>query len=150
LGALLRLDVRGTLYAVGSLIGVWITPDLDVDRGYWLDGWVRKNLGGIAAWIWEMFWYPYRRSLKHGSPLSHAPVVSTYGRIEYVYIILIVIPHLSYYFLLSPGWDLQYVLWWYWDMIWDQREIIWGLVASDIIHWALDKLTKETNTAPHK
>jgi len=140
---ILTLDVTNVLYSIGSLIGIILTPDLDVDNGFIGNTIIRKRVGYFAEYIWDGVWYLYRRSLKHGSPLSHFPVISTLGRIFYIFFIFIVLPHSLFSFLFSPSWDLQYVLNWYWESIMSNTKIIFGLMCSDIIHWALDVCTTE-------
>lgn len=128
---------------MGSLAGIIFTPDLDVDKGFIGDAIIRKKAGWFAEKIWDGLWYWYRRSLKHGSPLSHLPVISTYGRIAYLFLLLILIPHSVFYFTFSPEWDLMYVSNWYWNKITLQEKFIFGLMVSDTIHWTLDVCTTE-------
>lgn len=143
LTAILQLNPNNLLYGIGSLIGVMVTPDWDVDAGMISDAMIRNKLGVWAEKIWDAFLYWYRRSLKHGSPLSHFPVISTYGRIAYAFAILIVVPHVAYYYIFHPAWDLYFVINWYWKEINSQQQIIQGLIASDTIHFFLDLLTTE-------
>lgn len=138
------------LYCVGSLIGIIISCDLDVDNGFIGDKIIRERLGYFAEKIWKAFWYLYRRSLKHGSPLSHWFVISTYGRIGYIFLLLIVAPHVGFYYVIQPTWDLVYVLNWYWERVTEQREIIFGLIASDCIHYTLDIFTVEHKVSSTK
>jgi len=143
LTAILQLNPSNLLYGIGSLIGVVATPDWDVDKGFIGDQMIRDRFGVVVEKIWDAFLYWYRRSLKHGSPLSHVPVVSTYGRIAYTFAILIVVPHAAYYYIFNPAWDLGFVLNWYWKEINAQEQIIHGLIASDTIHFVLDIMTTE-------
>ena len=159
--SILTLDMWSLKYSIGALIGIIITPDLDVDAGFIGDKTIRQLIAGkfnkkklfrsmtrkaiseIILWLWIKFWYWYRRSLKHGSPLSHLPVVSTLGRIGYIYFIIIVIPHVIFKYLLFLDWDIILVLNWYWNNIMSEYQIIIGLMASDLIHWTLDVMTTE-------
>ncbi|WP_370455492.1 DUF2227 family putative metal-binding protein [Synechococcus sp. RSCCF101] len=50
--------------------GLWLSPDLDT-RSRALRRW------GPLGWIW----WPYRRLLPHRSPISHAPLLGTAGRL---------------------------------------------------------------------
>ncbi len=147
----LAWDVQLLPLMGGSLVGLYITPDLDVDNGFLTDQLIRKYLGWPAEWIWKMFWHPYRRSLKHGGPLSHFPPIGTMGRILYVYMMLIVIPCLLLYLLYTwrgYGWNFQGELMWWWTWVMSHWKVIAGLAATDLIHWALDILTTE-HTSKH-
>lgn len=148
LSAVITKDINGVYHAVGSLIGVMITPDCDVDNGFSADRYIRKGIGKVAGKgvglfvekIWDGLWYFYRKSLKHGQELSHFPGLGTTGRIEYLYLMLIVLPHIAYYVLFSPGWSLWHVLNWYHGEIWGQWRIILGLMGADTIHYVLDQV----------
>src|SRR4026208_1432756 len=83
IGALATYDVEASQYAVGALVGVLVSPDCDVDNGFVAYGYIRKRLGDWAEFIWDRVWYMYRRSVKHGSELSHFPIISTLGRLAY-------------------------------------------------------------------
>lgn len=139
--AVWALDPSLIQYAVGSLIGVLITPDLDVDRGFSGDRYIRQRVGKPVAWVWDRVWHFYRRSLKHGGELSHFPIISTLGRIVYLYFLLIVVPHVVTYLIFSPQWDIRYVLGWYWEKLWVGWRVIFGLMGADTIHYFLDILT---------
>ena len=159
--AFFTLDISALYYSVGALIGIIITPDLDVDNGFIGDKTIRQLIAGkfnkkrlftsttrkaiaeVVLWLWIKLWYWYRRSLKHGSPLSHLPIISTIGRIAYVYFMLIALPHIILKYSLSLDWNIDGVLGWYWYGILSQYKIITGLMASDLIHWTLDVLTTE-------
>jgi uncharacterized metal-binding protein len=127
---------------MGALIGVVITPDLDVDHGkvvsYKL---IRQRLGQAPYYYWSGVWYMYRRSLKHGGELSHFPVIGTLGRLVYLFLFVIVIPYL----FLAPvlHFDIWSELnWWAWEII-EHYKIVLGLMGADFIHWALDVSTTE-------
>ena len=143
IGAIATLDITALQYSVGAILGIIFTPDLDVDAGFIGNTIIRKKLGKFAENLWDRFWYWYRRSLKHGSPLSHLPIISTLGRIGYIYFVLIVIPHVIIKYVFSLDWNLNYVLSWYWSVITSPYKIIIGLMASDLIHWTLDVCTTE-------
>lgn len=143
LGAAITGDATDLLYSAGSLIGVLVSPDCDVDNGFIADRIIRNRLGRIFEAAWDGLWYMYRRSLKHGGELSHFPVISTIGRIAYLYLLLVAVPHFAIYFSFHPGWDLWYVLRRYADLIVSGYKVVLGLAGSDFIHYALDVLTKE-------
>ena len=143
LGSIYTMDFSGVVRGIGSLIGIVMTPDWDVDSGMIMDKTIRTKIGKWAELLWDWFLYWYRRSLKHGSPLSHVPILSTYGRIAYTFLFIIAIPHAVFYLIFHPAWDLMTVLLWYWEKITSQHNLIAGLCGSDFLHWGLDIMTTE-------
>ena len=133
----------GVEYAAGALIGIMLTPDLDVDAGYLGNKIIRNKIGVWAEKIWDALWYFYRKSLKHGSELSHFPVVSTLFRLTYLYFSLLVIPYLILSLIVPGAWDIWSELAWWIELGAKHYRVILGLMGSDLIHWALDTLTKE-------
>jgi hypothetical protein len=158
---------------VGAVVGILISPDLDLSNRGIVGGKMiqrgtqrvaenillklqkkktksfrdsikafSKRVGDIVLWVWKRFWRGYSSSFKHGSWGSHAPLFSTFIRLSYAYYWTIFIPHILIYFLVSPPWSLEYVLWWYARYIFSPL-FVYGLVSSDVIHWTLDLLTKE-------
>jgi uncharacterized metal-binding protein len=154
----------GIEYATGALVGIMLTPDLDVDAGNISNQIIRDKIGGkpnakqktkpwfvIRYWIgygiekgWDMLWYFYRRSLKHGSELSHFPVISTVFRLAYLFLFLLVIPYIILGLLLPGAWDVGMEIHWWLGIAAKHYRVFIGLVGSDMIHWTLDVLTKES------
>jgi uncharacterized metal-binding protein len=134
-------DISSVAYATGSLIGVMVQPDCDVNGGHIADKYIRNKIGWFAEKVWDGVWHFYRKNVKHGSELSHFPCVGTIGRIVYLYFLFIVIPHFIYYFVFNPQWDLWYVLDWYANWIIDNYQVVLGLMGADTIHYFLDLLT---------
>ena len=137
--SVLTWDISGLSYAAGSLLGVMVTPDCDVDGGTVSDKYIRRRLGKVFEKGWDGLWYFYRRSLKHGGELSHFPLIGTMGRIVYLFACLIIVPHIASYVVFSPSWDLWYVIGWYWDRLWEGWRVILGLAGADFIHYILDQ-----------
>lgn len=112
--------------AGGSLAGILITPDLDVDHSVRAHHTFQKHFGWLPGQIWRLIWWPYARLIPHRHWLSHAPVLSTLLRLAYlgglIWILL---------FVMGLGWRWQTVPDW---MPW----AIAGLMASDIVHWFSD------------
>lgn len=153
----------GIEYAVGALVGIMLTPDLDVDAGNISNQIIREKIGGrpngkqkghpwfivrrrvawIAEKIWDGLWYFYRKSLKHGSELSHFPVISTLFRLGYLYLFTIIIPYTIFELALPGAWDMGAELHWWGNQFIGHYHIVLGLMGSDLIHWALDILTTE-------
>jgi uncharacterized metal-binding protein len=142
-GGLLVGNLSGFVYGAGSLIGIFVSSDCDVNNGHIADKYIRNKFGKVVEKIWDGIWYFYRRSFSHGGELSHFPVICTIGRIIYLYFLFIVVPHVAYYYTFHPAWDLWYVLNWYVDRIRENDKIIIGLMYGDFGHWVLDVLTKE-------
>ena len=137
----------GWEYAIGALVGIILTPDLDVDNGYIGNTIIRNRLGRPVEKGWDMLWYFYRKSLKHGSELSHFPVISTMFRLIYLFLFLLVLP-LGVVELVVPGAaDVGHILSASFWKILEHWQVIIGLIGSDIIHWGLDVMTTEHKSA---
>jgi uncharacterized metal-binding protein len=133
----------GIEYAAGALVGILVGPDLDVDGGYIGNTIIRNRVGRWAEVGYNMLWYPYKKSLKHGSPLSHWPVVSSVFRLAYLFLFLLVFPY-SLMELVVPGaWNIRMEIHWWLVLLSRHYQIILGLIGSDLIHWVLDVLTTE-------
>ena len=141
-GTILSWNPENFQYVVGALIGVFVHPDLDVNHGRVASAKIiLRRLGYYPHVGWQTVWYMYRRSLKHGGDLSHFPVISTLGRLTYLYLFVIVIPYLA----LAPVLRLDFwseLSWWAWQVI-AHYKIVLGLMSVDFIHWVLDVATTE-------
>lgn len=144
IGALMTQDINLLKCAAGSLAGVIITPDWDVDKKFVGNKIVKKRLGVFAEIIFDAWLKPYKTSFKHGQFGSHFPVYGTFGRLLYIFLLLIV-PFYAVYFLIllsvNYHFNLIYELL-YWVKILFMSWYTFGLCASDLIHFSLDKLTK--------
>lgn len=109
----------------GALVGIVLSPDLDVDSGNVADYYIRRYAGKIVEKLWDIFWWPYRNVLPHRGFWSHFPVLSTVIRLCYIYV-LVILP-----VKLVVGFDLPHLREW---MLWG----LLGLIASDAVHWLLD------------
>lgn len=135
--ALILNDIRLLECAGGAMLGVILSPDLDVDKGNVSNFIIRKQLGNFAERSWRWFWKGYSESFKHRGFASHFPVFSTFVRLFYIYYLLVFIPHALFYIAFSPSWDFGYVLRWYAMYIFNPV-VLYGLCSSDFIHWFLD------------
>lgn len=65
----------------GSIGGVIVTPDYDLDKGL-----PRNFIGNLpfVGKLWRWFWWPYAKLVKHRSFISHSFVFSTIGRVVYI------------------------------------------------------------------
>jgi len=143
LGGIATLNPGSVEYVLGSLASIMLSPDLDVDAKNISSTIMRKRFGWVAEKAWDSLWYWYRRSLKHGSPLSHFPVVGTLGRLVYMYLFLIVVPVLILKFLFPSHVDLIYELTWWVKIALIRYKFVIAVMAGDLIHWALDIATTE-------
>jgi len=148
-----------SLMAVGCLLGLFLTPDADVDGGHIANYYVRKVSGRMGEWVWNLIWTPYQRGLRHRSFWSHTPIIGTTVRLIYLILpaiilfikdqsstsIFEIIPKafiaqivtLPFTALLAIG---VYSLWTYTqvDLTILGLALFTGLSISDVGHWALD------------
>lgn len=137
--ALADYDMDHMQYAYGAILGVFVQPDCDVDKGFIAYHYIRKRLGDWAEYLWDRIWYMYRRSIKHGSELSHFPVVGTLGRLAYLFLFTLVVPYLvlDVVFPLNINYELR----WWAARILSHWRIVVGLMGADFIHFVLDVAT---------
>ena len=133
----------GIEYAAGALVGILIGPDLDVDKGNISNAIIRNRFGFWIERGWNLLWYPYRTSLKHGSFLSHFPVVSTVFRLAYLVFFVLVVPYTILELVVPGAWSVWDELWWWFLEVSKFYRVILGLMGSDLIHHVLDVLTTE-------
>jgi uncharacterized metal-binding protein len=129
--------------AIGALVGIMLSPDLDVDNGFSADRYIRNSVGHVFETGWDIVWWPYRKAMKHGSFASHFPLVGTAGRIVYLWLIMVAV-----YLILSvffPLMDIMYELTWWLEHVRARYPMLMGLAGSDLIHYVLDKLTTESS-----
>lgn len=138
-GTLFTRDVTDIEYAIGALIGTILTPDLDVDKGFIGDEYIRRRFGQIAYRIWRGGWHFYRRSVKHGSELSHFPVLGTVFRLVYIFLFAVILPMVVVNFFTPVNFQSE-ITWWVWQTL-PRWKIIVGLMASDFHHYCMDIAT---------
>jgi uncharacterized metal-binding protein len=137
----ISLDPTNFEYAIGSLLGVVLHPDLDVNHGRTHSTRYIRKLGLVPSLGWTVVWYPYRKSIKHGSHLSHLPVLGTVGRLVYLFLFAVAIPYL----VIAPvlHLNLQQELEWWFRQPFIHYKLVLGLMSADFIHWVLDVSTRE-------
>lgn len=141
--AMISQDVRLLECAGGALVGIFISPDLDLSNEGIVQGrFIKRRFGNPILKAWKYFWRGYSGSFKHGQFASHFPIFSTFTRITYIYFWLILVPHTLIKLLGFFQWELMYVLQWY-GILFMSLPFFYGLASSDLIHWTLDKLTTE-------
>lgn len=66
-------------FQLGMIVGIYVTPDLDVDAGNISHKKIRVRYGKKAHWAWKSYWKAYAKGHKHRGD-SHKPVIGTWGR----------------------------------------------------------------------
>jgi uncharacterized metal-binding protein len=127
--------------AAGCLLGVLITPDLDVNHGCAAMREVRRRLGKSPAQLWRSIWYPYAILVPHRSWVSHLPVAGTVFRLGYLYLVYFLVAllagalglahlpeiHLTRQFLFSSSFTWLFL----------------GLALADTLHFAMDQVLRD-------
>lgn len=129
-------DLRVALsVATGSVLGLFLSPDLDQD-GRTSSELILIRRIPVIGHAFFMFWYPYAVLIPHRHFLSHAPVISTAGRLLYIALFWVAV----LLALVLLGVDVQTsvltrraVGLWPWA-----RWILVGLALSDSMHWLRD------------
>lgn len=132
----------------GSLVGIFISPDQDVDNGNISDYHIRKLFK--VDFLWAVFWRAYRLSFKHRGFWSHGPGISTMIRLLYL-----LLPPIAILFKDQDTDWLTVILWavvaqisslpliWllltYTDYFWQYGGFFFvGLLLSDLLHLVFD------------
>lgn len=72
----------------GALVGIVLSPDLDVDDGF-IGMYYLRRIFPPLGWVWRALWFPYAKVVGHRSLASHLPLVGTLGRVIYLYIFIV-------------------------------------------------------------
>jgi len=127
----------GSALSLGALVGLILTPDLDVDAGSFSEDEVRE-LSPFGENFWWIYWFPYRRLVPHRSPLSHWPVIGTLGRLLYLSLAYWAVL-LGAYFL-DPPFFSWLATWGLWLLALPYfRVCLLGLAAADTLHFFMDQ-----------
>jgi uncharacterized metal-binding protein len=122
---------------VGTLGGLFLTPDLDIDAGSMSEEEVRK-ISPFGENIWWIYWFPYRWLIPHRSPLSHWPIIGTLGRLLYLSIPYLTILAITFVINQSAfGW-LAFAGLWLLFFQYFQIAVL-GLASSDLLHFFMDR-----------
>lgn len=114
--------------AGGSLAGLLLTPDLDVNHGSISNQHAIRFGGCLFGWIWSVIWKPYSTLIPHRSFWSHMPIIGTALRIGYLALLAWLI--MAVFGLAGVRWPAL-PTWWQWAFT--------GLALSDLLHFILDK-----------
>lgn len=124
----------GLVAASGCFAGLFIDPDLDVDRITRSERRVIKTVG-LVGWLWHILWWPYAKVIPHRHPLSHWPLLGTALRLVYLAgLVLLVLFGLETVF----GWGVPLLA-----TLMAVPRPLWlaglgGLALSDAGHWVTD------------
>lgn len=114
----------------GTLAGLLLTPDLDVNRGSISNHHARRLGGCFFGLAWSLIWKPYSLLIPHRSPLSHFPLIGTALRLGYLAaLVWLVLAGLALVGVVARVPELPY--WWHWAFL--------GLALSDLFHYILDR-----------
>ena len=122
-------------FAAGCMVGLIITPDLEVrQRSTHSETIMWRSGGCLAGALWKMLWVPYACLIpRHRHPLSHWPLLGTALRLAY----LLAVPAVAWWVLghiialpalprlaLTPliGWGIA------------------GLTLVDTLHYVMDQI----------
>jgi uncharacterized metal-binding protein len=114
------------LVSYGCLIGIVVTPDLDVETGNYGFHVMRTLFGDFVGTLWKYYWWPYGKVIPHRSWISHFPGVSTLFRFLYL------------------SWPVFLVLWTINQEIRLNIWLLWvflGMALVDALHIILDILS---------
>ena len=112
----------------GALVGVVLTPDLDVNNGSISQRIVRRSGGDVLGLLWILLWWPYGQLIPHRSPLSHFPVLGTVLRLAY----LLFLPTVLFWALGGNFATLAFPQWVLW--------MVGGLTLADTLHFIMDNV----------
>ena len=110
--------------AAGIYAGLWLSPDLDLAKCN-----ARKRWRDFAWLGW--IWWPYAKLIPHRSWASHAPIISTAGRLAYV-------GGLAFIVALAVG-QGESMLDWVGHYQAAALAFATGLAIADTGHWAADR-----------
>jgi uncharacterized metal-binding protein len=91
-------------FAGGCMLGLVVTPDLDVRQRDTHAGTImRHSAGGCLGGLWRLLWLPYALLIpKHRHPLSHWPILGTALRLVYLLVVPVLIWWVIGHFLPMP------------------------------------------------
>lgn len=119
-----------SILTFGCLSGIFISSDLDVNKGYIGLYYLRliPVVGPIVSLLWKWYWKPYSLIIPHRDWISHTPGISTIIRMGYV----------SWPWLLIFSISLAALNWHYLFIYW------LGLTISDTFHVVADLFDTHT------
>ncbi len=128
-----HVPLAESLFFVGGcMAGLLVNPDLDMRRFTHAEEVVQKSFGRFLAGLWYVLWWPYARLVpSHRHPLSHFPLVGTFGRALYLGLVFVLLWVLLGLLVPLPQLALPLTSSWLW---WT----LGGLAVVDALHTLLD------------
>ena len=138
----------------GILLGIFITPDLDIDSTTVSHRYVNNLFGAIAFNWWYYLWHSYSISFKHRSAMSHAPIIGTLIRLTFLMFPPIILlfrnqqtsfaQSLKYLIvstaLVIPIWGVIFAITVFTDNLYVPVFIVSGLILADFMHAIADSV----------
>lgn len=122
-------DILTIFYGfIGTQLQRIMSPDLDVDKGFYGFYLVRKYGGMVIGGLWEIYWLPFRALIPHRNVISHGIVIGSIIRISYLVIPIWLI---SNYFGINL---ISFVI----ANNWRFSALILGFVIADLFHLFFD------------
>lgn len=116
----------GLSYYLGIQMQRWMTPDTDVDKGFY--GFFLVDMfDPIIGKIWKILWWPFAKLVSHRSWLSHAPIVGTLMKAAYILVMISPIILTVFYLDIRPQIEYIYII-----------SIFIGMLIGDLGHLLLD------------
>lgn len=114
--------------AAGALLGVLISPDLDLMENGNYSMVILRQYSPVLAKAWRCMWWPYAK-LCHHRGVSHWPIIGTLLRTVYIFFpILVIVVLLNWVCLESPiTIHLEFFI-----------PYFFGLALADLVHSILD------------
>ncbi len=132
---------NATAAAAGCLLGLFLTPDLDVNHGCSSMQTIRRRIGKWAAELWRAIWMPYAVLIPHRSWLSHLPIAGTAFRLGYLYLVYFCASILIAAAGLASMPEIHLSA----DIL-KNSNVVWafaGLSLADSLHFAMDAVLRQ-------
>ena len=129
--------IYSAVLAGGTMLGLILTPDLDVNAGSISEQEIREY-SPFGENLWWIYWYPYRMILPHRSPFSHGPIIGTIGRLLYISIPYWIAIGVAYF--VSGMWFNVLTQNGIWLITLPHfRVAVLGLAGADLLHFFMDR-----------
>jgi uncharacterized metal-binding protein len=135
---IVQFDGNPYWYVAGCVVGILVSPDMDVDKGNISDQIIRK-ISRPAQWLWRLFWTPYALLVPHRHFISHFPIFGTVLRVGYIFLIINLLNFLIRFIAYNLDDTVSFVWLWNWSFF-------FGLCHVDAIHFVVDKTIKGRET----
>lgn len=146
------IDPRLLFISAGCLLGIIVSPDLDLDFVFNISSTIFLRIplvGWILTYIWSAFWHPYAYAFRHRGS-SHTPIIGTITRVSYM---LVMVPIFLFVLCLFSSWYLSLygagIKFDFFTIFESYKQFLLvfypylglisaGVMVSDVGHWARD------------